>query len=254
MMALEIIDSGTPRPSAARVGPRLLALACCALLLGTWRPAVAEEVDTLGSTRHEWTGADQCRGAKLRAVQDALLLGFDISVKNTAGTPITFLAYEAYADDEVYERIPSGTVEKPGSVGDMFGWEASPPLRLLLSAQKYYVLLACWGANRQASYRGAAAVAPQDVAFGEYVGGVYFDGGGRPPEITRWATATHDYHVRVRSSAGIDRDAIVPFHDLDPFADDPGRDRTGARAGEHEDPAADARREPGPEAVARDGS
>jgi hypothetical protein len=212
-----------------------------ALLLALPSPSSAAELDTLGATRHEWSGADQCRGAKLRAVQDALVLGFDISVKNTAGAQVTFLAYEAYADGEIYERIASATVDKTGSVGESFGWESSPPMHLLLSAQKYYVLLACWGADHPATYRGAAAVAPQDIAFGEYLGGVYFDGGGRPPESTHWPTATHDYYVRLHSSAAIDRDSIVPFHDLDPFADDVGRGRPGARRDvPDDDPVADS--------------
>jgi len=227
---------GRPRSASCRRWV-LGGIAGAAIVIGGVGPCAAAQIDTLGATHHEWSGSSQCRGAKVRAVQDALLLGFDISLKNTQGTRVTFFAYEAYADGEAYERIASATAEKTGSVGDTFAWEPSPPMHVLIGAQKYYVLLACWGDHRQTGYRGSAAIAPQDMAFGEYLGGAYFDSGNRPPESAYWATATHDYYVRVHSGPRAGGDAVIPFHDLDPFADDPTRGRPGVRGNDGTDPA-----------------
>jgi hypothetical protein len=200
-------------------------------------PATTDDgnrIDTLGATSHEWQGGERCRGAKIRALQDALILGFDISVKNTAGTKMQFFAYEAFHDGEAYAQVPSATVDKVGTIGDSYGWEGAPGFVLPVSAQKFYVLLACWDEGGEASYRGAAKIAPQDISFGEYVGGAYFDGGNEPPVSFRPATATHDYLVRVHSTDKGPRGNYVPFHDTDPFLSDPTRGRPGAGAEDDE--------------------
>jgi len=189
------------------------------LLLAAASVAVAVEddaahVDTVGDARHEWQGGGRCRGAKIRALEDTLLVGFDISTKNTEGAELRFFAYEALDDDEDYQLIPSVSGRKHGTLGDAYGWEASPRLNLKVSAHKYYALLACWDDTTAAGYRGGPKIAPQDISFGEYVGGAYFDGGAHPPSAFRPATATHDYLVRVRSRSDV---AHVPFRDSDPY-------------------------------------
>lgn len=186
-----------------------------------------DHIDTVGASGHEWQGSARCRGAKIRAMQDSLILGFDISVKNTAGNKMQFFAYEAFHDGEPYARVPSASVTKTGTVGDSYGWESARGFDLLVSAQKFYVLLACWDEGGEAGYRGAAKVAPQDISFGEYVGGAYFDGGSVPPVSFRPATATHDYLVRVHSADIGPRGNYVSFHDTDPFLSDPARGRPG---------------------------
>lgn len=196
--------------------------------------------DVVGATRHEWKGSGQCRGAKIHALQDAVITGFDISLRETAGKRVRFHIYEAFYDDEKYAQIPAASTIKTGTIGEAFGWEDSPSIHVPVTAQKYYALVACWDPDDEAGYRGAAKIGPSDMSFGEYIGGTYYDSGGRPPDQIRWTTATHDYYLRVHSTAPVLLDGVRPFHDTDPFLDDPerGRPRAGSEDAEPLDEAA----------------
>jgi hypothetical protein len=214
----------------------LMGLACLAPPAHAAALPDSVHTDTVGSARHEWEGPGRCRGAKVRAMQDSFITSFDVSLTNTKGATMQFYAYEAHADDQAYEVVPSATVRKLGSIGDSYGWEASPPINLRIKAQKFYVLLACWDESRYAGYRGAAKIAPQDISLGEYIGGSYFDGGSEPPDLFRPPTATYDYLVRLHSSPEIPRGRFAPYHDTDPFASDPPVGRPGM---DPKDPADD---------------
>ncbi len=239
--------SHTRKSRIALVGWLAVALSVCAARNTPTHASDHEpddRIDTVGATHHEWTGPARCRGAKIRALQDAFVTSFDISVKNTHGAAMQFFVYEAYDDSEQYAVVPSATVEKKGTTEDEYDWESSPPLYLQVKAQKYYVLLACWDEAAEAGYRGGPKVAPSDISFGEYLGGSYFDGGTDPPDLFRPATATHDYLVRVHSSAAGPNGRFIPFHDTDPFLGDPTRGRPGVAG---QDPApSEAGQEPAP--------
>ncbi|MEE8310780.1 MAG: hypothetical protein V3R77_00895 [Candidatus Binatia bacterium] len=195
------------RPSAylARLSWGLLLLA-----VATLAPPVAHagagagvrESHRVGGIKNRWIGADRCRGAKIQADRDAVLLGFDMLLRQTSGVRLDFHVYESKSENGTFARLGRASSKKFGSIGKEFDWESSPPLYAQMRPGRYYVVLACWGRGALVGYRGQPAVAPQKLGVGNYVGGASYTVSAKPPAELALATDTHDYFARVHVSAG----------------------------------------------------
>ncbi len=180
------------------------------------------ESHLVGGTEHRWIGSDRCRGAKLQADRDAVLLGFDILLRQTSGVDLEYHVYEGRSETGLFRRLGRSSTHKFGSTGADFGWESSPPLYAQMRRGRYYAVMACWGRSALVGYRGEPAIAPQPLAGGRYRGGVSFTGSAEPPAEVTLPTDTHDYHARLHVAGGeaVTADAREGYSG--PF--EPGRD------------------------------
>ncbi len=180
------------------------------------------ESHLVGGTEHRWIGSDRCRGAKLQADRDAVLLGFDILLRQTSGVDLEYHVYEGRSETGLFRRLGRSSTHKFGSTGADFGWESSPPLYAQMRRGRYYAVMACWGRSALVGYRGEPAIAPQPLAVGSYLGGVSFTGSAEPPAEVTLPTDTHDYHARLHVAGGeaVTADAREGYSG--PF--EPGRD------------------------------
>lgn len=192
----------------------LAALVVAATIASGGSPAEARDIDTVGGTARTWLGSNRCRGAKLQADRETVLFSFELALSRTAGGRLDFYVYEAATESGTYAIVEHGTASKLGSLGSDFDWESSPPLYAQMRTGNYYVLLACWGKDVLAGYRGEPVVAPQSLAFGTFLGGVNYGASGTPPPGMHWPVATNDYLLRVRSAPGTAtvNDTTRPYH------------------------------------------
>ena len=164
----------------------------------------AEALDTsmVGGRAKRWTGADRCRGAKVQADRDAVLMGFDLLARRAGGVEMDFMVYESETESGSYRRLGLATSSRRGSTGTEFDWEQSPPLYAQMREGRYYVVLACWGREGTIGYRGEPAIGPTRLGFGRYIGGVGYSKSGAPPASIAWSTDTNDYLARLRTTPG----------------------------------------------------
>ena len=80
--------AGVPTRFLSPVVTVLLTAVLLAFPAASDAAAGERESHLVGGTEHRWIGSDRCRGAKLQADRDAVLLGFDILLRQTSGVDL----------------------------------------------------------------------------------------------------------------------------------------------------------------------